>query len=156
MAHNASVAQIMLSNTPILDVYGQLNRSDLENPPKKRVIEKAEDTPIPETPSPSLEDETQPQPNPDVHELMFEDMDNVPLYANSKVTLLELFIMLCYLMKEGNLTDKIMDLILTLLQLVLPQPNNAFKSLYFFNKILDRQKLPSTMHYYCKQCTRDV
>jgi len=86
---------------------------------------------------------------------MFLDL-NIPIYQGSTATLLELFVMLCHLMLKGNFTENLLSMLLKMLQIILPQPNNAFKSVYHFNKVLSRQKIGHNLHYYCSACETEV
>jgi hypothetical protein len=149
----------ILQNTSLLNTIVQ--QSDFVFPSQQE--KKLKSTP---KPSPLEEDIHESHTTPDFtssdeieekrEDLLFADMGGVPLYASAKMTLLEYFTAITSLILEGNMTDSVIEKLLKIFHLALPQPNNAFKSLYFLEKILKRQQLTSKTRFYCPTCSSEV
>jgi hypothetical protein len=151
----------ILQNSSFLNTIVQKSELDVQTE-KKLKSEPAETLPIPEEtiePHPSFkqpEEKDESGISDEPFDSMFADMKGVPLYASAKMTLLEYFTAVTSLILEGNMTDSVIEKLLKVFDLALPQPNNAFKSLYFLEKILKRQHLTTKTRFYCPKCSSEV
>ena len=84
------------------------------------------------------------------------DIRNRPAYPDSHIKVETVMLLICLLMIKHNFTQTVIDDLLTILTVILPNGNTISRNYSEFKKFFAQLKYPLKLHYYCSACLMPV